>query len=81
MTWSWFSYTYVLEARFRDISYYINQDYEVTSGKCTSIDGAGRGVTASFNINVIIKLYLTIVLISNITKDRTIKYSPSCTIY
>jgi len=32
MIWSWFSYTYVLEPRFQDISYYINRDYEVVSG-------------------------------------------------
>lgn len=48
MIWSWFSYTHVLEPRFRDLSYYINQDYEVISGKCSSLDGGGRGVTPSF---------------------------------
>ncbi|MEW9094839.1 MAG: hypothetical protein AB2417_07105 [Clostridiaceae bacterium] len=38
----------MLKPRFRDIKYYINQDYETTSGKCSIVDNGARGVTPSF---------------------------------
>ncbi|WP_315120522.1 hypothetical protein [uncultured Clostridium sp.] len=48
MIWTVYSYTNILKPRFRDINYYINQDYEITSGKCSLVHVGGKGVTPSF---------------------------------
>ncbi|MBU5484600.1 hypothetical protein KQI86_09680 [Clostridium sp. MSJ-11] len=48
MIWTGYSYTHVIKPRFRDIKYYINQDYETTSGKCSIVHDGGKGVTPSF---------------------------------
>ncbi|MBB6631856.1 hypothetical protein [Clostridium algidicarnis] len=48
MIWTLYSYNYVLEPRFQDIKYYINKDYQITTGKCSSLNDGGKGVTSSF---------------------------------
>ncbi|WP_392485941.1 hypothetical protein ACER0A_014285 [Haloimpatiens sp. FM7315] len=44
--WSVYCYKSILNPRFKDISYYINKDYKITSGKCSSVH-KGKG-TPSF---------------------------------
>lgn len=48
MIWTIYSYISILKPRFQDISYYINQNYEIVSGKCNSVHAGTRGVTPSF---------------------------------
>ena len=42
------SSTNILEPRFRDMRYYVNQDYKITSGKCSIVHAGATGTTPSF---------------------------------
>lgn len=49
--WSIYSYTNILRPRFKDISYYINDNYEISIGKCTVVNKSSKGVTPSIILN------------------------------
>lgn len=48
MIWTVYAYTNILKPRFKDISYYINNNYRTTTGKCSNVNVRSKGTTPSF---------------------------------
>ncbi len=71
MIWTVYSYNHVLEPRFQDIKYYINKDYQITTGKCSSLNNGGKGVTSSFVLDE--ETYYYNKRLNKIYKDKSYK--------
>ncbi|MBS4535691.1 hypothetical protein GOQ29_08685 [Clostridium sp. D2Q-14] len=77
LMWTVYSYINILEPRFKDIRYYNNKDYEITSGKCSSVKTNSRGMTPSFILDE--DTYYYNPRTKEVKEDKTykIKYLPN----